>query len=146
MAKTLKVTLQNIQTMIKALTALKLPDVTIGEPKAPPESKHVAIMLRRYTNPSTTLTGTVELRTVGCRAYINMVREPIEEIEFDLDEIAVSIIEKFCGDYDIGAQVRGIDPTLITVEFGYQTIGQTLFRIADVLVPLIVDDSASFTQ
>ena len=63
--------------------------------------------------------------------------------------LAVSqISSNLIGEFDLGATMRSIDVggqygQAMTASFGYVTIGQTVFRTADLMVPLIVDGSAS---
>jgi len=101
-------------------------------------------MLAAYSIPATTLNRTIERREVSIRVYINAMREPVEEIEFDLDTIVGDIMEDLCGDFSLGGTVRNIDATAVVTRFGYQTISGMMYRLADITLPLIVDDSAAF--
>ena len=116
----------------------------IGEPRAAPSGLSGAVFMSRAEHPSTTLTGTIERRYVTIRLYIDAMQEPLENTEYDLDEATSQVVSDLLGDFDLGSSVRTIDVTLMTVEYGFQTVGTTLFRIADVIVPMIVDDSATF--
>ncbi|HLA18302.1 MAG TPA: hypothetical protein VJ253_03185 [Dehalococcoidia bacterium] len=117
---------------------------SIGEPKDAPGNTHGAVMLAAYSIPATTLNRTIERREVSIRVYINAMREPVEEIEFDLDTIVGDIMEDLCGDFSLGGTVRNIDATAVVTRFGYQTISGMMYRLADITLPLIVDDSAAF--
>ena len=124
----------------------RLPSVGIGEPMDAPQDMHAAIMLSAYSNPTTTLNGSIELRSVIVRIYINAMREPREEIEFDLDEAVSELHSDILGAFTLGGNVRNIEPTLMTVTFGYQSIGGVMFRIADILIPMTVDDNATMAK
>ena len=141
----LKSTLQALQGFLQASGRFQA--VTIGEPKDPPDGVHGAIFLADYGMPMVMLNGgSVERRTVTVRIYINALREPRGDIEFLMDDIVSELLEDFCGDYDLGGTVRDIKPTEITTRFGYQTVGQVLYRIADITLPMTVDDSATFAK
>ncbi len=140
----LKNTLKTIRESLKGTQ--RLPSVGIGEPMDPPEDLHAAIFLGPYSNPQTTLNGSIELRSVIVRIYINALREPREEIEFDLDEAVSELHSDILGDFELGGDIRNIEPTLMTVTFGYQSIGSVMFRIADILIPMTVDDNAAMAK
>ena len=140
----LKATLLAIQKHLGGTQ--RLPSVGIGEPMEPPEDLHAAIMLSAYSNPTTVLNASVELRSVIVRIYINALREPREEIEFDLDEAVSELHSDILGDFELGGDIRNIEPTLMTVTFGYQSIGGVMFRIADILIPMTVDDNATMAK
>jgi hypothetical protein len=144
----LKTTLQKLQGLLQA--SGRFGEVTIGEPKDPPDGVHGAIFLSDYGMPMVMLNGgTVERRTVTVRVYLNALREPRGDIEFLMDDIVSELLEDFCGDYDLGSTVRDIEPTGIRVTLGYQTIGEgprVMYRIADITLPLTIDDSATFAQ
>ncbi len=140
----LKNTMLTIQKHLRGTQ--RLPSVGIGEPKDPPEDFHAAIFLTAYSNPLTVLDASVEIRAVTVRLYINALREPAEEIEFDLDEAASELHSDILGDFELGGDVRNIEPTLVTTTFGYQTVGGVMFRIADILIPMTVDDNATMAK
>ena len=140
----MKDTLRKIEGYLKGTQ--RLPSVSIGEPMDPPEDLHAAIMLSAYSNPATTLNGSIELRSVIVRIYINALQEPREEIEFKLDEAVSELHSDILGDFDLGGDIRNIEPTLMTVTFGYQSIAGVMFRIADILIPMTVDDNATMAK
>lgn len=142
MAVSMKSTMLKLQSYLDASGYFRTS--SIGEPKDPPEGLHGAVMLRAYSHPATTLSGTIERRDITLRIYYDALAEPQGNIEFELDEIVAAIEEDLLGDFDLGATVRNIDVTAMTVNFGYQTIANRIYRIADIVVPLIVDDSATF--
>lgn len=121
--------------------------VVVGEPKAPPADLSAALMLGDRYVPELTLTTTIESRDLLLRVYINAFREPPEEIEYDMDHVLADLLTAFAGDFDLSgagsAQVRAFEPSTFRVRMGYQTVAQTVYRIADVSFSLTVDDSAS---
>ena len=51
------------------------------------------------------------------------------------------------GEFDLGETIRNVDiggmgGTPLSVDFGHLDVGGTIFRIADITVPMLVDDSA----
>lgn len=148
MAKTMKATIQRMESFLSALGYLDT--VSVGEPKEAPQGVHGSIFLAPYTHIGTTLNGTIERRAVTIRIYLNALAEPREDIEFNMDAIISELQEDLLGDFDLGGDIRNIDVTFMTVEFGYQDIGAqggaVKYRIGDLLIPMIVDDSAVFVQ
>ncbi len=140
----LKNTLLAIQKHLRGTQ--RLPSVSIGEPLEPPGDMHAAVFPFAYSNPATTLNGSIERRSVMVRIYVNALREPREQIEFDLDEAASELHSDILGDFDLGGDIRNIEPTLITTTFGYIDVGPTKFRIVDILIPMTVDDNATMAK
>ena len=126
--------------------------VGIGEPFAPPDSPYASLIVGpEWTIPETTLTGPVELRQVTIRIYNRALQEPVETNEFLISNIISELMEDIWTDFKFDeANVRVVRPTEMSVRFGYQEIGRAaggaglMFRIADMIVPLRVDDSFTF--
>ena len=134
--------LQAIQSHLKASARFR--SVTIGEPFGPPEGLHAALMLESYAIPEVTLTGTIERRTITIRLYVAAIEESRESTEFVMDDAVSEVIEDFLGDIDLeGVEIH---PVGLTVRFGFQTISNKLYRIADISLPLTVYDSATLTR
>lgn len=134
----------NLQSKLEALG--RFASVSIGEPSEPPNSPHAAVILSRFENAGTTLAKTIERRILVVRVYIKAFNDPRGDNEFLMDDIATEFMESVWGDFDLGGNVRNPEPLGVTVNFGYQTIANTVYRIADISLPLIVDDSATFVQ
>ena len=129
----------------------KFRTVTIGEPKSitPLTSICVAVFMQ-----STAITkfylngGTEEVHVVMVRLYRDMLAEPTEDIETDLAKSVQRIVSDLLGDYDLGATIRNIDGaggigTNLGSAWGYTDLSGRMFRIVDITLPLIVDDSAT---
>lgn len=144
MSIALRTAFGTIKTIIDTIAGVDA--IEIGEPKAPPSAKvHVGLFLRRTEPDGTTLNGSIDKRTILARCYMNMVHEPKEEIEFTLDEVASAITDKLMEDFELtGSGIRNIDPMGFVVEYGYQQVATTLYRIADVYIRVIIDDNADF--
>ncbi len=77
-----------------------------------------------------------------------MLNEPEDQIEYQLAEALSEISSDLIGEYDLGATIRNIDVggiygQSLTSEWGYLDVGGVMFRVVDITVPLIVDDSAT---
>lgn len=118
--------------------------VDIGEPNAPIAGWHASLLLTRVEIPEVTLTGTIERRTVLLRIYTEAYRDPRSDIEFGMDERQAKIIEALLGDFDLGSTVRDLEPTLITVNYGYIEIGGKMHRVGEIALVMTIDDSATF--
>ena len=132
----------NLQSKLLATGRFKA--VTIGEPTRAPESPHAAVLMSRYEHPTTTLSGTIERRTLMIRIYIKAFQEPTADVEYLLDDLVTETMEDIFEDYDLGGNVRAVEPTLVTATSGYQQVDDTTFRLVDISVPVIIDDSATF--
>ena len=134
--------MQAIQSHLKASGRFRA--VTVGEPFKPPEGLHAAIMLESYAIPEVTLNSTIERRTVIIRLYVAAIEESREAIEFAMDDAVSEIIEDLLGDIELaGVEVA---PVGLTVRFGFQTIGQKIYRIADLSLPVTIYDSAALSR
>ena len=68
-----------------------------------------------------------------------------EETERVLAEALNGIMTKLLTDFDVGANIRNIDAAgengqAMTATWGYVDVSGTMFRIVDLLIPLVVDD------
>ncbi len=145
MAKTLRTTIEALASHLEAYGGLD--HVHIGEPARPPEGYTAVIQNIRVRSELTSLSKTIEIRTVSVRFYHQAVLDaPDPETELTLGEFVDEIIEDLLGDFDLGGTIRNIQPVGIEVDWGYQTIQNVAFRVVELKVPMTVDDSASFTK
>jgi hypothetical protein len=149
MAVTLRATLTAIQSYLQA--SARFDSVSVGEPLSAPAGISAAVLLSDNRIDALTLNSTIEIRTVVIRIYVSALAEPKSDTEFVLDETQAELIEDFCGDADLGTNgIRAIDVKNIVTRYGYQTIGaggnNAIYRICDITLPLIVDDSAALSQ
>lgn len=150
MAFAVRATLRAIESYIKASGYFQLAQV--GEYKMPPSigtKLAAAAWMARAGVVGTTLTTTIELHTVNLRIYRDALAEPSENGEFQVSEAVSEVLSDLLGEYDLGATIRNIDAAgqygqSVGVEWGYADISGHLYRIADITLPLIVDDSATF--
>jgi len=124
--------------------------VVIGHPWTPPTEKiTVAIFMESQSILNLTVGGaTQELHVVTARIFRPALSEPIADVESDIAE-AVSLVQAdLLADTTLGSTVMTIDPagmsgTGMSTAFGHVEIGGTNFRIADITIPLLVNDSAT---
>jgi hypothetical protein len=83
--------------------------------------------------------------TVTGRIYGNMLAEPQDDIDTNVIGALDVLLTAYCGDFDLGANVRHLDvlgaegPTL-SASTGYLTQDNKLFRVATVALPVIIND------
>ena len=127
--------------------------VEIGEPYSGPDSPHAAILIGPWRIIETTLTSPVEERQIIIRIYDRAFQEPREDHEFLLDDLMHEVAEKLGTNFRIGgSNVRALAPVQMTGQPAWQEIGRAAggvgiwYRTADVLLPIIVDDSYTFAE
>lgn len=142
-----KSTLEKVQSYLQA--SGHVVRAQISEPKQPPgERIMAAVYMGTVSVAQLTLQTTIELHVVRVRLYMNMLREAGDEIEFGLAQALSEISADLLGDYDLGATVRNVDVggiygTPLSATWGYVDVGGTMYRVVDITLPLIVDDSAT---
>jgi len=143
-----KAAMQSIQGKLMASGRFK--GVSLGDPIAPPNSPHAAILLSRYENKTTALDKTIETRTILVRFYIKAFDDPQGNNEILMDDMVTEFFEDLWGDFDLGGNIRNPEPLGVTAVIGYITVGEAgakiVYRVADITLPLIVDNSSTFTQ
>lgn len=121
-----------------------------GEPKSPPtgvQGVFASVIMRSTSIVALTLNGTIEQHVILIRLYRDMLAEPQKSIEVDLATAAQRIQADIAGEYDLGASIRSVDVggeygEPMRTDWGYVTISDRMYRIVDISVPLLVDDSA----
>jgi len=147
MAYNVKATLQRIQGYMKASGYVKA--ALIGEPKAPPDTVTSAVFMSSTGVAILTLGTTIEQHVVINRLYHEAFSNA-ETAELVLAEIVSEVWSDLLGEFDLGATIRNVDAggqhgVPASTRWGYVDVGGTMFRVADMLLPLIVDDSATLT-
>ena len=150
MAFNIRATLQAVASFVQANGHFS--KVEIGEPKNPPsEQMSAAIIADSVFIVSLTLSKTVEVHTAIIRLYMNMLQEPTSDIEFKMARAVSKISLDLLGDFDLGGTIRNVDAAgqhgePLTTKWGYSLVGGTMFRTADMSVPLIVDDAHTLVK
>jgi hypothetical protein len=141
---TLKTALLKTQNILAA-SGLFRGGVQIGEPKKAPNDIAAAVIIGngsieeiRYGASS------LDRREIIVRVYINMLSEPEEEIEFLLDEMWVTVKPLLVVGLELGATgTYEVDVAGVTYSCGYVTVDQTVFRMMDISIPILIDDTAT---
>lgn len=139
-------TLRSVQSCLSASGYFA--DAIVGEPTQPPNQHGVtaALFMDSVEVVGTTLSGTIERHSIGLRMYRNMLDDPNGDADTDLDQAVAHIEEDLLGDFDLGESIRNLNASGLSVDWGYVDVGGTEFRVADMELSFIVDDSASFTK
>ena len=133
----------NMQSKLKAMGGVSA--AVIGEPKSAVQDGLVAIIPASGRVDETTLASPREIHVLTLRRYVNAMREPLEDAEFEMDDWRAAVMEDIFGDFDLGGTVAYALPTQFEWHYGFQTIEQTMYRLLDLTVAYRIDDNSSFT-
>ena len=95
--------------------------------------------------------GTKEIHVVNARIYGPAFEgEGSEAREIAMAQVVQKVFADLLADADLGASIRNVDVggeggTAIGTEWGHADIDSVMYRIVDLTIPLIVDDSATAT-
>ena len=135
-------TLIHMKGVLQAMGGVAV--AVIGEPKSAVQDGLVSIIPMSGRIDETTLAAPREVHLVMLRRYVNAMREPGEDIEYEMDAWRAEVMEDIFGDFDLGGNVAWALPTEFVWSYGYQTIEQTIYRLLDLTVAYRIDDNASF--
>jgi hypothetical protein len=133
--------------------------VNLHEPKSPPASGlTVAIWWRRIIPIQVSgLNATSALVTFTIRIYANMLQEPQDLIDPSMTKAVSGLLRRYHDDFDFdatgsggldlgnGITVRNIDllgssGEQFRADSGYLEVDRTMYRVADIQLPIIVND------
>jgi len=118
----------------------------IAEPTDPPAQPTAVVMFTGIELTEHTLPTSSGLVKFNLRFYYNALQEPRAGKEKDVAKFALDIMQDLAGDYDLGqAAVRNIEPGMM-VNAGFQMIGQTMYRVSDLIVNIMVNDLVTWTE
>jgi len=125
--------------------------VVRGEPKLPFSGRATAYWMNGFSVYEATLAAPREIHRVAVRFYTPFLEDPTGKIETDLASAASKLLEDLSGDLDLGATITNVDIAGSVGEplngiWGHVTLGDTVYRVVDIDIPLLVDDTATFTQ
>jgi len=126
---------------------------SLGEPVIPPEGVE-RLFGSVYMRSTSVLIvygdgATQESHVVVVRLYRPVLREPVADGERELAIAASELLEDLAEDFTLGATVREIDVAggqggvSLGSEWGHIEMGNLMYRVVDITVPVIVDDSAT---
>jgi len=118
------------------------------EPKSSPGNGITGAVWMRSEQPfrsGSGLSSTTVLMTVTVRVYTSMVQEPADAIDPNLDAAVRALMKAYHGDFTLGGLIRNVDllgmsGTPLSWQSGYLDVAGKINRIADITVPLIVND------
>jgi len=121
--------------------------VATAEPKSAPNSDTSFAVWASSARPvqSSGLISTSFRIELAGRIYIDMMREPIDDIDPEIMAVAWDLLTKYSSGFTLGGLVRQVDlfgseGDALGLEFGYIAIDRQLFRVATFVIPLIVND------
>ncbi len=124
--------------------------VELGEPKSAPVDAGIVVYfwMESIQVVALTLDKTIEVYTLTVRVHSGLFQEPVADIETDMQEAVSKADEALFANFTLDNKVRHIDVAGIygtgyRVDWGHADIGGTLYRVADITLPLLVDDSAA---
>jgi hypothetical protein len=121
------------------------------EPKNSPGSGLTAALWSERIVPHPVGSGlnvTAAVNVFMLRIYTNMISEPQDDIDPKMVAAADRIMEELSGDFGLGGVVSNIDllgeaGSPMSANAGYVTIAQTIYRVIDITIPVIVRDAWS---
>lgn len=147
---TVQDTLVNIQSYLMASGYFN--DVVIGEPSSVAAGPRMsASVFQSGRNVALiTLTEVTSVYDITVRFYRDMLAQPTEGIEYEMAFVAQQVGSDLLGDFDLGQTVRNIDAagehsSGMNAQWGYATLSGVIYRVADINVPVVVNDTATLT-
>ena len=110
--------------------------VMIGQPAGPPETLAAAVFLSRGQANLVAMGNWQRQRDVTVRIYLNVLDEPRDEMELKLEEIVYDTEENIRTNLNLST-TGWIIMGDIGLEYDYTEVGNRMFRIADIVLPLI---------
>lgn len=117
------------------------------DPKNAPGSGLTCALLARTTSarPSTGLNRSAALITWIARVMLPLRDVPLEDVDPHVVGAVDKLVNSLMGAFTLGGLVRCVDirgmaGTPLGVDYGYVEVDGKVFRIGDVLIPLIVND------
>lgn len=83
---------------------------------------------------------------ITARIYMPFRNEPEDGIDPTMADAIDALMTAYSGGFTLGGFARavdllGSDGTPLSVSTGYQNIGNSIFRVADIIVPILVNDA-----
>jgi len=121
--------------------------VNAHEPKNKPGTKMTAAVWLRTVAPvrSSGLSATSGLLTFTVRIYTPATSLPADAIDPKVYDTLAQLLNTYSGDFTLGGVARNVDllgmaGTPLSAQTGYLEIDGQMFRIADITVPVVVND------
>lgn len=122
------------------------------EPKSKPPNGLTAAVWVQEIGPLPSESGLAATTTrveFMLRIYLNMLRDPQDEIDIEVGGAVDALMEDYTGDFTLGGLIRQIDilgayGKPLSAQAGYLNLSGTLYRVMDLIIPCVVNDA--FTQ
>ena len=144
-------TLHAVESFVQASGLFQT--VQVGEPKSPPgQGYHAAVFMNSVSINLVYAGGdTRENHIVTLRIYRDMLSEqidPQQSLENEMAVVVSKLMGDLLGDSDLESTIMtidaaGMDGSALRADYGYLDVGGTMYRVADVNLPLIVNGSAT---
>ena len=123
--------------------------VQTHEPKAAPSARLSCAVWAQRVRPAAAASGLAATSAVvemNVRLYRSMLSEPQDVIDPEMVKAADVLMEDYTGDFTLGGAVLKVDllgayGAPLEAQAGYLTIGQTMFRVITITVPMVVADA-----
>lgn len=105
-----------------------------------------AVWVNRVTPVRTSGLANTSIRLeLTFRLYSSTYIEPYDEIDPNLTRALDTLMRAYCGDFEVGGQVRHIDifgayGNPLETRSGYMNLDGKEFRVFSITLPLIIDD------
>jgi len=152
----IKDTLVALQSKIRAMGNVY--EARIGEPHSPftpaGQTRRVAAALWMTDwTPTLTLSTSVEVFTVMVRFHVDtfardLSPDDIQQLELDLTDAFNEFTTDVQQEFDLGGNIRNVDVAGemsegMSAAWGHVAIANTMYRVIDITVPMIVNDIAT---
>jgi hypothetical protein len=124
-------------------------DQVLGhEPLSAPTGRITCAVWLDVVGPVPAMSGldsTTGLVVFTARVYIPALSEPLDDIEKNMLKAMSALLTGYSGDFELDSSVRNVDlmgatGRALAGKTGYLTMDGTIFRVADVVIPLIIND------
>lgn len=130
-----------------ALTTGEFDEVNQHEPENAPGNGLACAVWPGVIEPAEKQSGLTSVSVkfvLNVRLYIRWTR-PLDNVDTRLVRATDTLMRAYAGDFTLGGIVKGVDffgtnGDRIRVDFGYQTIDSTDYRVATIKLPIIVND------
>ncbi len=113
----------------------------IAEPMSPPAERLGAVIFDGVEITEATMKSASGLVKFIVRLYYKHFEEPLEGTEKDIATAILQLISDIAGKYGLSdSEVRNVLPFSLNARAGFQTIGQTTYRLVDLSVHVMVND------
>lgn len=79
------------------------------------------------------------------RIYVTTMQAPLDEVDPDIADATSQVLNAFSGGFSFGDTVRQVDllgefGTPLSAKAAYVNLSAVLYRVMDIVIPVIVDD------